>query len=1082
MAQHANARGHRSPVPPGHRTPQGKDGSTPRHALRSASAGDERGSLQQAPTQPKPTAASRVKTTWRYHSGETLQRMRSRIEKHRERLKEDLGSLRRRIRSRTPVRSGADTDQRRALQLLSVQPRLVHDGFSTRRAHIEYTARLRLDREDHQHTWETDPFTLNQLIAMVVSTRVALATRWCVYRSSSWWAPDGKGGHRPVGELLLCALRNVSCWAVMLMIAQWLHSWLYPLAQGMRQIWSDSPKQEERLDADWLAAASATVLLMSSAFGLLAGVTEMSFLPAKVILHLERKDETEQVREQLHMLLRDSDCLENLDICNFLSLGMATYYNSSETQKEGRCFYRRYESADVYWARARRSRWSFGCVTCDCRRRGPLGTERGLAEQWLVLRKDGIALFKSMAHPAATDMLFFDTSFSLFRNDEDRILVCGATFVLELAFPGHAATSFTHPQRDCVQSWCNAITLTAQLSTRTKEQRFGSFAPIRHPAMPKSGDRHMLRGSLARFLVSGRATFRKMAEAICLARHEIFIMGFWVSPHIPLVREGETLPGIMTDPRLSSLLLAAAERGVRVCVLLYHEMAMMMPNDSETAEAELNKLRHSNIFVVRHRSQWDSNRLWTHHEKVMAVDQQLAFVGGLDLCLGRYDDARKRLCDDAVPSVWEAQDYSNPRTRDFVVPVHGPSDGIDRGSQPRMPWQDIACVLLGRAARDVARHCIERWNHAKNKRPQYQGFPTALLRRKVAVCNDAMLKLAEEGHDACWPPAFSGWQECTAQVVRSVGCWSAGTRTETSVHAAFCDLIQGSERFVYIENQFFVSGMDGNETVGNRVVEALIRRVQRAHQKERPFHVMIVLPLLPAFEGVLAQNASSPVQFVMHWQYKTLRALRQSLKDADIPMERYFSICGLRTHDVLKSGPVTEQVYVHSKLMLVDDRVSLVGSANVNDRSLLGIRDSEVNVVLQDNDAFGDGFAAGLRKALFAEHLGWTRQRAEAADQEPLSLVLEEARQVARRNTQIYEDVFGALPSDCVRSWKELASRRAASGLSSGDATRVPTPELARRLSEVRGHIVEFPLDFLVDEDLAPPTFSVGALTPDCFT
>lgn len=37
------------------------------------------------------------------------------------------------------------------------------------------------------------------------------------------------------------------------------------------------------------------------------------------------------------------------------------------------------------------------------------------------------------------------------------------------------------------------------------------------------------------------------------------------------------------------------------------------------------------------------------------------------------------------------------------------------------------------------------------------------------------------------------------------------------------------------------------------------------------------------------------------------------------------------------------QVYVHSKLMIIDDRMALIGSANINDRSLLGSRDSEVS-------------------------------------------------------------------------------------------------------------------------------------------
>ena len=51
-----------------------------------------------------------------------------------------------------------------------------------------------------------------------------------------------------------------------------------------------------------------------------SGLTEVSFLPAKAILSLERKAETEKVREQLAILLR-SDCVSNLDICNFFCPG-----------------------------------------------------------------------------------------------------------------------------------------------------------------------------------------------------------------------------------------------------------------------------------------------------------------------------------------------------------------------------------------------------------------------------------------------------------------------------------------------------------------------------------------------------------------------------------------------------------------------------------------------------------------------------------------------------------------------------------------------------------------------------------------
>lgn len=74
----------------------------------------------------------------------------------------------------------------------------------------------------------------------------------------------------------------------------------------------------------------------------------------------------------------------------------------------------------------------------------------------------------------------------------------------------------------------------------------------------------------------------------------------------------------------------------------------------------------------------------------------------------------------------------------------------------------------------------------------------------------------------------------------------------------------------------------------------------------------------------------------------------QRLKDAGIEdPSQYVSFHGLRSNSILDGEPVTELIYVHSKLMIIDDRVCICGSANINDRSMLGKRDSEVAVLIQ---------------------------------------------------------------------------------------------------------------------------------------
>lgn len=53
----------------------------------------------------------------------------------------------------------------------------------------------------------------------------------------------------------------------------------------------------------------------------------------------------------------------------------------------------------------------------------------------------------------------------------------------------------------------------------------------------------------------------------------------------------------------------------------------------------------------------------------------------------------------------------------------------------------------------------------------------------------------------------------------------------------------------------------------------------------------------------------------------------------------------------------TEQVYIHAKVCIVDDRLAIIGSANINERSQRGDRDSELAAVIRDTDLI-DGYVA----------------------------------------------------------------------------------------------------------------------------
>jgi phospholipase D1/2 len=126
----------------------------------------------------------------------------------------------------------------------------------------------------------------------------------------------------------------------------------------------------------------------------------------------------------------------------------------------------------------------------------------------------------------------------------------------------------------------------------------------------------------------------------------------------------------------------------------------------------------------------------------------------------------------------------------------------------------------------------------------------------------------------------------------------------------------------------------------------------------------------------------------MQWQYDTIcrgsESLYQRLLTHTNDPSQYIQFLGLRKHGRIdcQSPPQTEIIYVHSKLMIIDDETVLCGSANINDRSLLGDRDSEVAVVTRGEN-FVDGKMNGepvivsqatqkLRIRLWKEHFQLT--------------------------------------------------------------------------------------------------------------
>lgn len=150
------------------------------------------------------------------------------------------------------------------------------------------------------------------------------------------------------------------------------------------------------------------------------------------------------------------------------------------------------------------------------------------------------------------------------------------------------------------------------------------------------------------------------------------------------------------------------------------------------------------------------------------------------------------------------------------------------------------------------------------------------------------------------------------QILRSVSGWSIGcdpSRREKSISTAYIDLILSAQRFIYIENQFFVSAVQGETVVKNEIANAIFTRIAHAHFRKEPFKVWVMLPLVPGFAGELDDPEAVFPRVIMHWQYVTILrhsgSLLSRISNLGVDPKEYIQFFGLRTHGVLEGKPET---------------------------------------------------------------------------------------------------------------------------------------------------------------------------------
>ncbi|KAI1845862.1 hypothetical protein JX265_011243 [Neoarthrinium moseri] len=761
-------------------------------------------------------------------------------------------------------------------------------------------------------------------------------------------------------------------------------------------------------------------------------------------------------------------------------------------------------------------------------------------------------------------------------------------------------------------------------------------------------------GNMIKWYVDGRDYFHAVSVALEQAQESIYIADWWLSPELFLRRP----PSLNQEWRLDQVLKRRAEAGVKIYVAVYREVEAALTCNSEHTKHALQSLcpegspGYGNIKIMRHpdhnvlENAADMTFYWAHHEKFIVIDYKMAFIGGLDLCFGRWDNHQHPLSDvhpEGVHNeVWPGQDFNNNRVMDFQNVQDWKQNELSKADYGRMPWHDVAMGVIGPCVYDIAEHFVLRWNFIKrDKYKRDDRFDWIELRGRQGDDED-LVGVQRPKHPVGdyvvhpYTPLETKNLEnrgtIHAQIVRSSADWSSGILRDHSIQNAYCEIIRNAQHYVYIENQFFITATgDQQSPVHNQIGRAIVEACVRAGKEGRKFRVIILIPAIPGFAGDLRDDAATGTRAIMDYQFKSIcrgeHSIFEQIRKEGVDPTQHIFVFNLRTYDRLNKTPqikkqeeqsgvpyhelqraqaeeimgsgihgskdveggidkhmgktesnggpdlddvaekkrrfeaardgapepttafsvahhamadtgdltdqpwegdpkdevenwIQEELYIHAKLLIVDDRIVVCGSSNLNDRSQEGHHDSELSIVMEDTDRIqsvmdGQPFEAGrhaatLRRYLWREHLGllppqdldvkddvnaqppgddspndaWDREDSYKFVEDPMSEdVWKMWTENATTNTEIFRHLFHADPDDHVKTFDDYNLFLPPKGVKAGHIFDkfLPPEDIRNKLNKIKGHLVWMPLDFLKDANMAETGLQVNQFTESVY-
>ncbi len=379
--------------------------------------------------------------------------------------------------------------------------------------------------------------------------------------------------------------------------------------------------------------------------------------------------------------------------------------------------------------------------------------------------------------------------------------------------------------------------------------------------------------------------FRFVKEAMLKAQSTIMLIGWDFDTRIKFEPEAQTLPG---PNRLGRFLtwLPKQRPGLRIHLLKW-DLGMVQALGRGMTPLFILDLVTNKRLQLKLDAAHPAGA--AHHQKIIVIDDSLAFCGGIDMTVDRWDTREHR---DADPR------RTKPSGRAYP------------------PWHDATAAVDGDAARAIGDLARERWRLASNE--QLQPIPNPPV---------------------IWPddlePTFEQVDVAIARTLPEMGERQEVREIESLYSAAFAR----ARKTIYIESQYLAS---------RKLAEALAHRLDEPDGPE----ILIVLPA--EADGWLEQKAMDGAR----------RKLLQLLWRAD--RHKRFGVY----YPVTQAG---EPIYVHAKIMIVDDWLLRVGSSNLNNRSM-GF-DTECDLAVEvtggaENEPRMRATIQSIRRDLVCEHLG----------------------------------------------------------------------------------------------------------------